>query len=155
MTDRRLSGGGGGGGDVFSCDVSLTPKNIDFCSSLFAVCLSLACLRWTRRDSKIGPSSWTRSWICHLGRSKSRIGLPSPKRNQFFSLGGGLGFWILTFLGRVPKKRPKKVSGEKIDLQVFPHFSSNQCPMNRSASCILMVLNLPQGKTSWNPLVSQ
>ena len=57
--------------------------------------------------------------------SISRIGLPSPKRNQFF-LGGGLGFWILTFLGRVPKKHPKNVSREKIDLQVFPHFMSNE-----------------------------
>ena len=83
--------------------------------------------------------------------SISRIGLPSPKRNQFFLGGGGrgLGFWILTFLGRVPKKHPKNVSREKIDLQVFPHFLSNQCSMNLLASCILlMVLNLPQGKTS-------
>ena len=86
--------------------------------------------------------------------SISRIGLPSPKRNQFsFFLGGGgggwgVGFWILTFLGRVPKKHPKNVSREKIDLQVFPHFLSNQCPMNLLASCILMVLNLPQGKPS-------
>ena len=67
--------------------------------------------------------------------SISRIGLPSLKRNQFF-LGGE--FWILTFLGRVPKKCPKNVSQEKIDLQVFPHFLSNQCPMNLSASRILI-----------------
>ena len=83
--------------------------------------------------------------------SISRIGLPGPKRNHFvlfFFGGGGLGFWILTFLGRVPKKRPKNVSREKIDLQVFPHFLNNQCPMNLLASCILMVLNLPQGKAS-------
>ena len=47
--------------------------------------------------------------------SISRIGLPSPKRNHFFfgGGGGGLGFWILTFLGRVPKKHPKNVSREK------------------------------------------
>ena len=51
MTDRRLSGGVVFSCDVsptrknIDCDVSLTPKNIDFCSSLFAVCLSLACLR--------------------------------------------------------------------------------------------------------------
>ena len=80
--------------------------------------------------------------------SISRIGLPSPKRNQTFFLGGGVEFWILTFLGRVPKKHPKNVSGEKIDLQVFPHFLINQCPMNLLASCILMALNPPQGKTS-------
>ena len=55
---------------------------------------------------QIGPSCWTRSWICHLGRSKAYF-------NQFFSLGGGGGFWILTSLGRVPKKRPKNVSREK------------------------------------------
>ena len=79
--------------------------------------------------------------------SISRIGLPSPKKINFSFWGGG-EVWILTFLGRVPKKRPKEVSREKIDLQVFPHFLSNQCPMNLSASCILMVLNLPQSKTS-------
>ena len=79
--------------------------------------------------------------------SISRIGLPSLKKKSIF-FWGGLGFWILTFLGRVPKKRPKEVSGEKTDLQVFPHFLSNQCPMNLSASWILMALNLPQGKTS-------
>ena len=58
--------------------------------------------------------------------SISRIGLPSPKGNQlsFFFRGGG-GFWILTFLGRVPKKRPKNVSWKKIDLHGFPHFLSN------------------------------
>ena len=79
--------------------------------------------------------------------SISRIGLLSTKRNLIF-FWGGLGFWILTFLGRVPKKHPKNVSQEKVDLQVFPHFLSNQCPVNLLASCILMVLNLPQGKTS-------
>ena len=79
--------------------------------------------------------------------SISRIRLPSPKRNQFFLGGGGGGFSILTFLGRVPKKHSNNVSREKIDLQLFPHFLSNQCPMNLLASCILMVLNLPQGKT--------
>ena len=69
----------------------------------------------------------------------------SEKKSMFF-LGGGR-FWILTFLdreGRVPKKRPKNVSRDKIDLQVFPHFLGNQCPMNLSASRILMVLNLSQ-----------
>ena len=48
--------------------------------------------------------------------SISRIGLPSPKRNQLFFGGGvleGLRFWILTFLCRAPKKHPKEVSGEK------------------------------------------
>ena len=75
-----------------------------------------------------------------------RIGLPSSKRSQFFLEGGE--FWMLTFFGRVPKKRSKNVSREKIDLQIFPHFLSNQCPMNLSASCILMVLNLFQGKFS-------
>ena len=74
-----------------------------------------------------------------------RIGLPNPKINRFFWRGA---FWILTFLGRVPKKRPKNVSGEKINFQVFPHFLGNQCPMNFSASLILMVLNLSQGKIS-------
>ena len=80
----------------------------------------------------------------------SLIGLPNPKRNRsfFFGGGGGGGIWILTFLGRVPKKRPKNVSREKIDLQVFPYFLGNECPMNLSASRILMVLNLSQGKTS-------
>ena len=58
-----------------------------------------------------------------------------------------MGFWILTFLGRVPKKHPKNFSREKFDLQVFPHFLSNQCPMNLLPSCILMVRNLTQGKT--------
>ena len=80
--------------------------------------------------------------------SISRIGLPSPKKIKLFFLGGGLGFWILTFPGRVPKKHPKNVSREKIDLQVFPHFLSNQCPMNLLASSILMALNLPKRKTS-------
>ena len=48
--------------------------------------------------------------------SISRIGLPNPKRTQFF-FGGGI--CILTFLGmeqgggEVPKKRPKNVSREK------------------------------------------
>ena len=42
------------------------------------------------------------------------------------------------FLGRVPKKRSKNVSRGKIDLQVFPHFLGNQCPLNLSASRILM-----------------
>ena len=46
--------------------------------------------------------------------SKSRIGLPNPKRNRFFLGGGGGEFWILTLLGRVPKKRPKNVSREKL-----------------------------------------
>ena len=76
--------------------------------------------------------------------SISRIGLAqSEKKSIFWG-----GCWILTFLGRVPKKHPKNVSREKIDLQVFPHFLSNQCLMNLLASCVLMVLNLPQGKTS-------
>ena len=52
-------------------------------------------------------------------------------------------------------KRPKNVSQEKINLQVFPHFLGNQCPMNLSASRILVAVNLSQGKTSLNPLVSQ
>ena len=86
-------------------------------------------------------SSWN---IGHI----FRIGLPSPKRNRFFWEGGGGGFWILTFLGRVPKKRAKHVSREKIDLEVFPHFLGNQCRINLSASRILMALNLSEGKTT-------
>ena len=42
--------------------------------------------------------------------SISQIGLPNPKRNRF----GGEEFWILTFLGRIPKKLPKNVSREKL-----------------------------------------
>ena len=45
-------------------------------------------------------------------------------------------------------KRPKNVSQEKFDLQVFPHFLGNQCPVNLSASHIFVVVNLSQGKTS-------
>ena len=47
---------------------------------------------------------------------------------------------------------PKETSKERflgeIDLQVFPHFLCNQCPMNLLASHILMVLNLCQGTES-------
>ena len=51
----------------------------------------------------------------------SRIGLPSSKRNHF--LGGGAGgFSILTFLGRVPKRRPKNVSQEKNRFASLPSF---------------------------------
>ena len=42
------------------------------------------------------------------------------KEMDFFLGAGGRGFWLLTFLGRVPKKRSKNVSRTKIDLQVFP-----------------------------------
>ena len=81
--------------------------------------------------------------------SISRIGLPNPKSNRFFFFGGGGGEISDTDVSRkIPKKRSKKVSREEIDLQVFPHFVGNQCPMNLSASLILMVLNLSQGKTS-------
>ena len=81
--------------------------------------------------------------------SISRIGLLSQKRNHFFGGGRRVGILDTDVTRQGPKKkRPKEVSGEKIDLQIFPHFLSNQCPMNLSASCILMVLNLAQGKTS-------
>ena len=56
-------------------------------------------------DKVVVLSSWNIESIC-------RIGLPNPKRNQFFG-GRGRGFWILTFHGRVPKKHPKNVSWEK------------------------------------------
>ena len=57
-------------------------------------------------DKVVVLSSWNIESIC-------RIGLPNPKRNRFFFLGGGGGFWILTFHGRVPKKHPKNISWEK------------------------------------------
>ena len=56
----------------------------------------------------------------------NRLAQSEKKSIFFFFWGGGLGFWMLTFLGKVPKKHPKNVSWEKIDLQVFPHFMSNE-----------------------------
>ena len=77
-----------------------------------------------------------------------QIGLPNSKRNRFFFLGGGgRGFWILTFHGRVQKNIQRTFLG-KNRFEVFPHFLGNQCPMNLSASHILMVLNLCQGTES-------
>ena len=117
-------------------------KNINFCSWWFVVDLSLACLRWTRQSFKNRPilldlSSWKIESIF-------RIGLPNLKRNRFF-LGGILDT-------DVSQQGPKETSKErflgKIDLQAFPQFLGNKCPMNLSASRILMVLNLFQGTES-------
>ena len=74
----------------------------------------------------------------------SRIGLPNSTKIDFLFFGRG-GFCILTFLGREGGwKRPKNVSWEK---SIYKS-SLISCPMNLSASHILMVLSLSHGKTS-------
>ena len=97
-----------------------------------------------RRDSKIGPSHGQRrgSVISEDRRHACNRPTQSERKLIFFL------FWILTFLGNVPKKWPKNVSREKIDLQVFPYFLGNQCPMNLLALHILMALKHSQAKTS-------
>ena len=98
-------------------------------------------------DKVVVLSSWNIESIC-------RIGLPNPKRNRFsfFFRGGGGGFWILTFHGRIPKKHPKNVSLEnsicKPSLISWVISVQCQCPMNLLPSRILMALNLCQGTES-------
>ena len=79
---------------------------------------------------------------------------PSQFDNNGFFLGGG--FWILTFFGRERgggggQETSKNISWEKSICKSF----LISCSINLSASRILMILNLSQGKTSSNLLVSQ
>ena len=78
------------------------------------------------------------------GRSKAYWGLPNPKRNRFFLGGGERGILDTDVSRSGPKETSKERLSGKIDLQVFPHFLGNQCPMNLLASRILTVLNLSQ-----------
>ena len=115
-------------------------KNIDFRSCLFVVGLSLAYLCWTRRDCKIGPTLMYKvmDLLSRKVESISQIALPNQKGMDFFRKGD---FGYRRFR-RAPKETTKECFLEKNSI------------LNLLASLILMVLNLLQGKTSWNLLAS-